>query len=236
MTLHSFHLARMPVLTAVGGILRAPKAPGLRHIEVLAGMQLGAPVISTRRMQVRRVAVFAEWEDEAALEHFLAQHRFGRELDRGWHVRLEFVRRWGAVRELAALPEAAGRMEPDEPVVAVTLARMRLPELPRFLRWGRPVERQVRDHPETTLAGAAIRLPRTISTFSIWTSTRAMTGMVFGRDDGAAAQRHSGVMAERERRDFHHEFTTLRFRPLSEHGEWERRGDYVPWGSRTQSS
>lgn len=224
------------MLTAIGGILRAPKAPGLRHIEVLAGMQLGAPVVSTRRMQVRRVAVFAEWEDEAALDDFLARHRFGRELDKGWHVRLEFVRRWGAVRELSALPEVAGRMEPDEPVVAVTLARMRLPEMPRFLRWGRPVERQVRDHPETTLAGAAIRLPRTISTFSIWTSTRAMTGMVFGRDSGSAAQRHAGAMAERERRDFHHEFTTLRFRPLSEHGEWERRSDYVPWGSRTQPS
>lgn len=236
MTFHSFHLARMPALTAIGGILRALKAPGLRHIEVLAGMQLGAPVLSTRRMQVRRVAVFAEWEHEAALGDFLARHPFGRTLASGWHVRLEFVRRWGAVRELSAMPELAGRLEPDESVVAVTLARMRLPELPRFLSWGRPVERQVRDHPETTLATAAIRLPRTVSTFSIWTSTRAMTGMVFGRDDGVAAHRHSGAMAERERRDFHHEFTTLRFRPLSEHGEWEGRGNYVPWGGRTQSS
>ncbi|KJL28516.1 hypothetical protein [Microbacterium oxydans] len=236
MSIYSFHLARMPVIAAIGGILRAPKAPGLRHIEVLAGMQLGAPVVSTRRMQVRRVAVFAEWADEAALEEFLASHRFGRELDKGWHLRLQFVRRWGAVRELSALPEVAGRMKRDEPVVAVTLARMRLPELPRFLHWGRPVERQVRDHPETTLATAAIRAPRTISTFSIWTSTAAMTGMVFGRDDGAAAHRHSSAMAERERRDFHHEFTTMRFRPLSEHGEWEGRGDYVPWGDRAQSS
>ena len=31
------------------------------------------------------------------------------------------------------------------------------------------------------------------------------------------------AMVERERRDFHHEFTTLRFRPLSEHGTWEGR-------------
>lgn len=190
-------------------------------------MQLGAAVVSPRRMQLRRLAVFAQWEDEAALVDFLAQHPFGRKLNDGWHVRLEFVRRWGEVRELGPMPDAAGRMELDEPVVAVTLARMRLPELPRFIRWGRPVERQIRDHPEATLAMAAIRLPRTVSTFSIWTSTRAMTGMVFGRDAGEAARRHVEAMAERDRRDFHHEFTTLRFRPLSEHGSWEGRTDYT---------
>jgi len=106
---------------------------------------------------------------------------------------------------------------------------MRLPELPRFIRWGRPVERQIRGHPEAKLAAAAIRLPRTVSTFSIWTSTRAMTAMVFGRDDGEGAHRHTEAMIERERRDFHHEFTTLRFRPLSEHGSWEGRSQYVPW-------
>lgn len=229
MSLYSFHLAHMPLLSATGRLLRPPKAPGLRHIEVLAGMQLGAAVISPHRMQLRRMAVFAQWEDEAALVAFLAQHPFGRKLNEGWHVRLEFVRRWGEVRELAPLPEAAGRLGLDEPVVAVTLARMRLPELPRFIRWGRPVERQIRDHPETTLAMAAIRLPRTVSTFSIWNSTRAMTGMVFGRDDGGAARRHAEAMNERERRDFHREFTTLRFKPLSEHGSWEGRANYVPW-------
>lgn len=229
MGFYSFHLARLPRLRAVGALLRPPTAPGLRHIEILAGMKLGAAVVSPRRMQVRRAAVFAQWESEAALHDFLTQHPYGRMLNSGWHVRLEFVRRWGAVRELAALPESTGLLELDEPVVAVTLARLRLPELPRFIRWGRPVERQIRDHPESTLAVAGIRLPRTVSTFSIWTSTRAMTGMVFGREDGVATRRHVEAMAERDRRDFHHEFTTLRFRPLSEHGSWEGRSDYVPW-------
>lgn len=228
MSLHTFHLANMPLLMAAGGLLRSPKAPGLRHIEVLAGMQLGSPVFSLRRMQLRRVAVFAEWDDEAALLDFLAQHPFGQKLNDGWHVRLKFLRRWGEVRELGGLPEVAERSKPDEPVVAVTLARIRLPELPRFIRWGRPVERQIQDHPEATLATAAIRLPRTVSTFSIWTSTRAMTGMVFGRDEDEAARRHVAAMAERDRRDFHREFTALRFRPLSEHGSWEGRADYVP--------
>lgn len=234
MTVHSFHLARMPRMRALGAILRAPQAPGLRRIEVLAGMTLGSPALSLQRMQVHRLAVFAEWEDEAALEAFLREHPFGRRLDAGWHVRLEFLRRWGSVSEFAHLPETAGRTDPEEPVVAVTLARMRLPEIPRFIHWGRPVERQVRDHPETTLALAAMRPPRSVSTFSVWTSARAMTGMVFGHGHGAgsdasdaAVRRHAEAMRERERRDFHHEFTTLRFRPLSEHGEWDGRSDYV---------
>lgn len=214
---------------AIGALLEPPTAPGLQHIEVLAGMRLGAAVVSLGRIQLRRLAVFAQWEDEAALVDFLARHRFGRELAGGWHVRLEYVRQWGFVRELDRLPEPARPMGPDEPVVAVTLARMRLPELARFIHWGRPVERQIRERPESTLATAAIRLPRTVSTFSIWTSTRSMTRMVFGRDEGATARRHNAAMAERERRDFHHEFTTLRFRPLSEHGSWEGRGGYVHW-------
>jgi hypothetical protein len=228
MALRSFHLAQAPLGRAVGALVRPPTAPGLRHIEVLAAMQLGAPAVSPRRMQLRRLAVFAEWEDEAALEAFLTERPLGRVLDGGWHVRLEFLRRWGSVRELAHLPAEAGRSDPGEPVVAVTLARMRLPQLRRFIHWGRPVERQVRDHPETTLALAAMRPPRSVSTFSIWTSARAMTGMVFGRDGGDAAHRHHEAMAERERRDFHHEFTTLRFRPLSEHGSWEGRSNIVP--------
>ena len=37
-----------------------------------------------------------------------------------------------------------------------------------LLRWGRPVERFVRDHPGTTLALAAFRPPHTVSTFSVW--------------------------------------------------------------------
>lgn len=188
-------------------------------------------MLSLNRMQLRRVAVFAEWQTETTLESFLTQHPFGQNLGKGLHTRLEFVRRWGEVRELPLGPGAAPRLDRNEHVVAVTLARMRLPELPRFIHWGRPVERQVRDHPVATLAGAAIRLPRTVSTFSVWTSTRAMTGMVFGRDADQTAHRHVDAMAERDRRDFHREFTTLRFSPLSEHGSWEGRSDYIPWAS-----
>lgn len=230
--MHSFHLARVNPATAVAALTRPPKntaVPGLRHVECLAGMKLGSAVFSPARMQLRQVVLFAEWEGEAALEEFLADDGLGGQVARGWHVRLQFLRRWGRVSECDYLPEVAGRSDPAEPVVAVTLARMRLPELPRFISWGRPVERLVRDHAGTTLALAAVRPPRTVSTFSVWRTTREMTDMVFGRSEVQEPKRHAVAMAERERRDFHHEFTTLRFRPTSEHGRWQGRTGIVPF-------
>jgi len=35
-------------------------------------------------------------------------------------------------------------------------------------------------------------------------------------------------MKERNRKDFHFEFTTLRFKPLAEHGAWDGRANLVP--------
>jgi hypothetical protein len=146
----------------------------------------------------------------------------------GWHVRLEFLRRWGRVSEFDDLPAGAGDTDPEAPVVAVTLARLKLSQVARFIRWGKPVEELVRDHPGTTLALAAMRPPRTFSTFSVWRSLRQMTDMVRGLGAFPGAERHAAAMVERRRKDFHHEFTTLRFRALSEHGAWQGRRDIVP--------
>ena len=114
------------------------------------------------------------------------------------------------------------------PVVAVTLARMKLPQVPRFIHWGRPVEELVRDHPGTTLAIAAMRLPRTVSTFSVWRSQREMLDMVRGHSSVPRPDRHAAAMAERQRKDFHFEFTTLRFKPIAEYGNWEGRTRILP--------
>ncbi len=227
----SFHLARTPVLKTANALLRPPTAdrvPGLRHAECLTVMTLGSPILSAGRMQMGRLAMFASWESEGALDAFLGENELGRTLATGWHVRLEFLRRWGRVSELGDLPAPARDVDPEAPVVAVTLARLELSQLARFIRWGKPVEELVRDHPGATLALAAVRPPRTFSTFSVWRSQREMVEMVRGKGSVPAAERHAVAMAERERKDFHHEFTTLRFRAIAEHGEWEGRRDIVP--------
>lgn len=231
MTIHSFHLAQVPARVGARALLRPPMpsgTAGLDHLECLSLMRLGAPTISPDRLQLRRLAVFAQWSDEAALERFLEQDALGRALTPGWHVRLEFLRRWSTLAALPGLPVRTGRWDRDEPVVAVTVARMHLREVPRFLQWGKPVERLVRDHPGVTLALAAMRPPRTISTFSIWRSIEEMEEMVHGHSSVPGAARHVDAMAERERRDFHREFATYRFRPLSEHGSWDGRTGIVP--------
>ncbi len=229
--IHSFHLAEVPLRTGAAALLRPPTpeaAPGLDHMECLSLMRLGAPVMSPDRLQLTRLAVFAQWRDEEALTQFLERNALGRALDDGWHVRLEFLRRWSTIAAFPDLPVRAGEWSQDDPVVAVTLARMKLPQLPRFLRHGRPVERLVRDHPGVSLAVAAIRPPRTVSTFSIWNSVRDMVEMVQGRSDVDQPARHSAAMRERERRDFHREFVTYRFRALAEYGTWQGRSRIVP--------
>jgi hypothetical protein len=171
--------------------------------------------------------MFASWESERALDAFLMETKLGHKLAMGWHVRLEFLRRWGRVSEFDDLPVSVGEVDPSTPVVAVTLARLKLPQVPRFIRWGKPVEELVRDHPGATLALAAMRPPRTVSTFSVWRSQREMTDMVGGLHSVPGAERHAAAMIERKRKDFHHEFTTLRFRALAEHGAWEGRSRHL---------
>ena len=231
MQIFSFHLAETTAATTMGALFRPPttsKIAGLRHAECMAAMTLGAPILSPARMQLRNLAVFASWENEEALDAFLRDSRLGRTLATGWHVRLEFLRRWGHVSGFDDLPENVEDSDPTQPVVAVTLARLRLPELVRFIRWGKPVEEQVRDHPGTILALAAIRPPRTFSTFSIWRTQQEMIDMVHGKGSCPGADRHAKAMVERNRKDFHHEFTTLRFRATAEHGEWRGQRELVP--------
>jgi hypothetical protein len=202
--------------------------PGLQHAECMLPMRLGASILSPRRWQLRRLAMFAAWESEDAVDAFLTGTATGRVLAAGWHVRLRFLRRWGHVAALDGLPAKEGETDLAAPVVAVTLARLKWPHVPRFVRWGKPVERLVRDHAGATLALAAMRPWRTISTFTVWRSAREMVDMVHGNGAVPDLDRHSAAMVERSRKDFHVEFATLRYVCLSEHGSWEGRSEIVP--------
>ncbi len=231
MEIFTFGVAKLPASQSLSALLRPPTqaaVPGLVHAECMTAMRLGAAILSPDRLQLRNFAMFAAWENEAAIDDFLAQTSLGQPLGTGWHLRMSFLRRWGSVRELADLPELVEEGDPQAPVAAYTLARMKIPELPRFIRYGRPVEELVRDHPESTLAMAAIRYPRSVATFSIWTSQQAMTEMVKGNSPVERPERHPRAMKEYDRRSFHHEFATMRFKPLSEHGTWQGRSGYVP--------
>ena len=202
MTVHTFHLADVPRSVGARALMRPPSsatAPGLDHAECLALMRLGAPTVSPDRLQLRRMAVFAQWRDEDAARALPGRGRrsAGTSPAAGTCAWSSCVagRPWPPC---PACPSAPGSGTQDEPVVAVTVARMRLREVPRFLHWGKPVERLVRDHPGVTLALAGFRPPRTISTFSVWRTVREMEEMVHGRSAVPDPERHAAAMAERD--------------------------------------
>ena len=55
-----------------------------------------------------------------------------------------------------------------------------------------------------------------------------MTNMVNGHSKMPDPKRHFNAMKERNRKDFHFEFTTLRFKPISEHGKWSNSDSFLP--------
>lgn len=231
MSIFSYHLVELSFFTAVKRIFTnsiSKNTKGLIHSEYMSAMTLGSPIFSPSRVLIGQVAVFMQWENEAALENYLEQNSFGRILAKGWHVRLSFIREWGSFSGFK-IPEIKDKLEsPDSPVVAVTIARMKPLAVPRFIHWGRPVEKLVRDHPGTTLSLASVKFPNTVSTFSIWKTEKEMTDMVHGHSKVEKPKRHSDAMKERERKNFHFEFTTLRFKPLGEFGMWKGKSNYVP--------
>ncbi len=226
MELFSYHLLDAPVWSVAARLWSSAalrRVPGLRHAECLLPMRLGHSVVRPGRYHLSSLVLFAFWDDEGHLERFLQAPPY-RVFERAhWHVRLRFYRRWGSYAGLddaKAYPELA---DPEGPTVGVTFARLRLTETLRFERWGKPVEEQVRDHPGVTRAAVAFRPFRTFSTFSMWRTEADMVGMVRGRLAERDGTQHRVAMQERARRDFHHEFTTMRFTPISEHGEWPER-------------
>lgn len=55
-----------------------------------------------------------------------------------------------------------------------------------------------------------------------------MVDMVRGHSAVPRPERHAAAMAERQRKDFHFEFMTLRFRPIAEYGNLQGRTHIVP--------
>jgi len=230
MSISSFHLVKIPLRTAIKGLftkLINKKTKGLIYSEYMTSMTLGSPIISTERFLIKEVAIFAQWENEKDLENFLVKDKFGKTLYKGWHVRLGFMRDWGKIKGFKVPKEKETIENSNSPVVAVTIARMKPLAVPRFLHWGRPVEKLVRDHSGTLLSLASFNFPNTISTFTIWKNVKEMEEMVHGHSKMSKPKRHSDAMKERERKNFHFEFTTLRFKPISEFGNWKGKGNYT---------
>lgn len=230
MTIFTYHLIETTYIDALKLVLfpsRYKNINGLVNLECMTFMTLGSPVFSISRLLNNKIAVFAQWENEAVFDIFLSEHTLGKILVKGWFTKLQFLRQWGTFDGFK-IPKEVITLGDNEPVVAITIARMKFLQIPRFIHWGRPVEKLVRDDPAAVLSMATIRLPRTVSTFSIWKTQKDMTNMVSGHSDLPKPKRHIDAMKERNRKDFHIQFTTLRFKAISESGNWLGEKNFIP--------
>jgi hypothetical protein len=216
----SVHLADVGPLRVPRLLVRRPRVvevPGMTSAEPALTAPLGTRL---PRPDPGRIGLIAAWEDDAALDGFLASHPFGRQISSGWHARLQPIRCFGSWSAMPGLPVEELPVEDEEPVVVLTLGRLRILRTRPFLRSGAAAERDAVADPAMVASTGLARpgLPRLVSTFSIWRSAAAMREYAF-----ASSGPHQAAVRADRARPFHHESAFVRFRPLASHGRWDGR-------------
>lgn len=191
--------------------------PGMTYAEPAFTAPLGRRL---PRPHPSRIALIAGWEDDGAIDRFLAGHPLAEPFVDGWHTRLEPLRCFGSWPELPGLPARELPVEDEEPVVALTLGRLRILRTRPFLRSGAPAERDAVANPALVASTGLARLarPRLVSTFSIWRSAAAMREYAFD----ATGSHQAAVRADRAM-PFHHRSAFIRLRPYASQGLWDGR-------------
>jgi hypothetical protein len=218
----SMHVADVGLMRAPRLLARTPqpdRTPGLVYADMLAAAKLGPAILP--RPRPSRVALFAVWRDDAALDRFLVDDPISAALAPGSSVRLRPVRVSGAWTGLPSLVETETETEPsaagdedDEPVAVLTYGRLKLHRLASFLVASARAEADVVEHPALVSGTGLTRLPRLVSTFSLWRSAAAM------RDYAHHGAGHTAALRAVGKRDFHHESIFIRFRPYAATGDW----------------
>lgn len=214
----SVHLADLSPRGLLGALREQPKpgrVPGLRYADLNTTAPLSSSALPAPSLG--RMGLLAVWDDDGALERFLADAPLARRFGHGWHVRLEPLRATGAWTGMPPLVEAEQPVDEDEPVVVLTYGRMRYRVAHRFLRASAVAEGQAVENPAVVASTAMARPPRTVSTFSVWRSARAMKEYAY------AGGGHTAAMRGMHQHRFHHEWLFARFRPYAAAGQWDGR-------------
>ncbi|HXB64093.1 MAG TPA: hypothetical protein VNV42_04350 [Solirubrobacteraceae bacterium] len=215
----SFHIADV----GIGALARlrpgavSPNPAGWRYAELAIAAPLGGRLLP--RPQPGRAVLVAAWDDDDALDRFLAQHPLAARLAGGWHVRLQPTHVFGSWARLPGLPEREQPMDDEEPAAVLTIGRLRLAQALRFLRASAAAEELAVGDPALLASTGLARPPRLLGTFSLWRTTAAMRAYASGRAD----PRHNAAAREHRDRPFHSESAFVRFRPYAARGSWDGR-------------
>ncbi|HTR75427.1 MAG TPA: hypothetical protein VMH33_09265 [Solirubrobacterales bacterium] len=192
---------------------RSERVPGLHHAETV----FTAP-ISPRPLPLPNLAtvgLIAAWEDDAARDRFESSHPLAEHLAGGWRVRLEPLRISGAWPEVPDLLDATRPVDDAEPVVVLTIGRTKPWRLPPFLRAAAAAEADALVAPGLLAKTGFGRLPRLVSTFTVWRSAGEMRDFSY-RADGA----HQAAVDADRAHPFHFSSAFIRFRPYASAGSW----------------
>ncbi|HTB49731.1 MAG TPA: hypothetical protein VK701_02015 [Solirubrobacteraceae bacterium] len=214
----SVHLADVGKRVVLGlspSKLELAKVPGMRYAEITIAAPLSAHLLP--RPNLGRVGLIAAWDDDHALDDFLAGHPLAEQLAHGWRVRLQPTRIFGAWPGLAGLLDHEQPMDEDEPAAVLTIGRLRLSHAIRFLRASAAAERRAVSNQALLASTGLARPPALVSTFSLWQSTASMRAYAQGTDH---PEHHVAVRAHAAR-PFHHESAFVRFRPYASEGKWD---------------
>jgi hypothetical protein len=204
--------------------------PGLRYAQSLIAAPLSPQLLPLPRPG--RVGLIAAWENDGALDSFLATHPVAEAFAGGYRVRLAPVRVVGAWPELGELlppvkghgqpadaADGPGVVVPDGPAAVLTLGRLRLRRGPAFLRASAHAEGAALRSSGLLLATGLAHPPRIVVTFSLWSDIAPMRAYVEQRGAG-----HRDATTQHAARPFHSQSAFIRFRPYDETGDWHPPG------------
>jgi hypothetical protein len=225
----SVHVADVGTRRALGVLRKAPTpaaVEGLRHANVALAAKLSRSVRPSPTPG--RVALVAFWNDDDALDRFIADHPTAAKLAAGWHVRLEPLRAFGSWPGLGEGIPTARVVDYEGPAAVLTLGRLRLTQAARFFRTSARAEGEVVDAPGLLWATGLAR-PPFVATCSLWETSRALSAYAYGHRE----QAHPAAIAADRAKPFHHQSAFIRFRPYGSEGCLEGKNPLAETGLAT---
>ncbi len=166
---------------------------------------------------LRRSALFAVWDDESALDHFLTSGPIARrhcDAEEAWHVRLRAVGGHGSWRGFDVLG-GLERGSSAGPIAVLTRADVRARSWRRFALAGAPVDATAATTPGLrALVGIGEAPVARLGTFSLWDSMDAVRSF-------ASSPVHAEVVARTRTEGWYGEELFARFEPFGSSGTWD---------------